>query len=78
MNKEWKLTKEQQAQAIEAVQTYFLEERQEEVGDLAALLLIDQLVPVLAGSFYNQGVNDSIERAQNHIEELYALEIPLP
>lgn len=78
MNKEWKLTKEQRKSAIEAVQTYFSNERQEDIGDLAALLLIDQLLPILAGSFYNQGVNDSVERAQNHIEELYALEIPLP
>jgi uncharacterized protein (DUF2164 family) len=78
LKKEWKLTKEQQKSAIEAVQTYFSKERHEEIGELAALILIDQLVPIIAGSFYNQGVNDSIERAQNHIEELYALEIPLP
>ncbi|BES65521.1 DUF2164 domain-containing protein [Gottschalkiaceae bacterium SANA] len=78
MNKEWKLTKEQRKSAIEAVQAYFSNERQEDIGDLAALLLIDQILPILAGSFYNQGVNDSVERAQNHIEELYALEIPLP
>jgi uncharacterized protein (DUF2164 family) len=78
MKREWKLNKDQQRAAIEAVQKYFQEERQEEIGDLAALLLIDQMVPLLASAFYNQGVADSIERAQSHMEDLYALEIPLP
>lgn len=78
MKKDWKLSKDQQKTAIEALQRYFLEERQEELGELAALLIIDQLTPLLAASFYNQGVQDSIDRAQMHIEELYALEIPMP
>lgn len=78
MKKDWQLTKEQQKAAIEAVQQYFSEERQEEIGELAALLLLDPLIPILATAFYNQGIQDSVERAQTHIEELYALELPLP
>lgn len=78
MKKEWKLTKDQQKTAIENIKRYFQEERQEEIGELAAILLLDQITPILAASFYNQGIQDSIERAQTHIEELYALEHPLP
>ncbi len=78
MKKDWKLTKEQQKAAIKSIKRYFAEERQEEIGELAAILLLDQITPILAASFYNQGIQDSIERAQAHMEELYVLEVPLP
>ncbi|MCG9966670.1 DUF2164 domain-containing protein [Pelotomaculum terephthalicicum JT] len=44
---------------ISAIQTYFLNEREDKLGDLAASLILDFFIEKLAPEFYNQGVYDS-------------------
>ncbi|MBY0097062.1 DUF2164 domain-containing protein [Mesobacillus maritimus] len=66
-----KSTKEEMAAAI---QTYFMEERGEELGDLAAVLMLDFITEKLGPTFYNLGVQDSYRFMSQKLEDLFEIE----
>lgn len=51
-----KLTREERQDVIARLQFYFQKERDEELGDLAAALLVDFLEREVGPYFHNQGV----------------------
>ncbi len=53
------LSPEQRRAAIAALQRYFEEERDETIGELAAMLLLDFLADEVGEIFYNRGVDDA-------------------
>ena len=67
------VTKEQQDEMIAAIKHYFLKEREEEIGDLRAGLMLDFILEELAPEFYNQGVSDSYTYLQDTIEDLLSI-----
>ena len=56
---EIKLTKEQKDKAIRDIQYYFQSERDEELGNLAAELILDFFMKEIAPMIYNEGLNDA-------------------
>ncbi len=68
-----KLSREKRAELVAAIRRYFLNERNEEMGDLAAALLLDFIVKELAPAFYNQGVSDAYRFMGEKTEELLSL-----
>jgi uncharacterized protein (DUF2164 family) len=70
-----KLTKEKREDMISAIKYYFLKEREDELGDLAAGLILDFIVKELAPEFYNQGVYDSQKYMSDRIEDLLSIQI---
>ena len=68
-----KVTKEQQDEMITAIKQYFLKEREEEIGDLRAGLMLDFILEELAPEFYNQGVSDSYTYMKDMIEDLLSI-----
>ncbi|SFG09407.1 Uncharacterized conserved protein, DUF2164 family [Desulfotomaculum arcticum] len=73
-NNEIKISKEKRDEMISAIKTYFSKERDEELGDLAALLILDFFIEKLAPEFYNQGVYDSYNYMIDRIEDLLAIQ----
>jgi len=69
------LSRSQKAKAIEEIKSFFFNERDEEIGDLAASLLLDFFLQKLAPIFYNEGVKNSIKYMQEQVEDMYGLEI---
>jgi uncharacterized protein (DUF2164 family) len=69
-----KITKEKRDEMVVAIKNYYLTVREEEIGDLAAGLLLDFITEKLAPEFYNQGVYDSRKFMENSIEDLLSLE----
>ena len=67
------VTKEQRDEMIAAIKNYFLKEREEEIGDLQAGLMLDFILEELAPEFYNQGVSDSYTYMQDTIEDLLSI-----
>lgn len=61
-----------------AIQRYFAEEREEEIGELAANNILEFITKNLGSYYYNQGVRDSrniaVQRSQLLEEDLFALE----
>jgi len=49
-----RLTKERRDELVSEIKNYFLKEREEEIGDLAAGLVLDFIVEKIAPEFYNR------------------------
>jgi len=73
--KKIELSKEQKEKAIEAIISFFYNERNEEIGELAATLLLDFILEKLAPVIYNEGIKDAIKFMQESVEDMYGLEI---
>ncbi len=73
MSKTTKLSSDQQKFAINQLQTYFLQERDEELSELSTMLLVDFISQKLGPIFYNKGVEDSQRFMSERVEDLYAL-----
>lgn len=58
---------------ISSIQNYFCIERNEDLGDLDANLILDFIINNLAPEFYNQGVYDSYKYMNDSIEELLGI-----
>ena len=60
MKDRFELTRAEKDVLIEKIVNYFVNERSEEIGRLAAELLLDFFAETIGPEFYNRGVRDSI------------------
>lgn len=74
MNELFELNAEQKQEGIDAIRLFFAEERDEDIGQLAALLLLDFIAEKFGAYFYNLGISDAKYFLQEKIEDLYSLE----
>ncbi|ARC86651.1 MULTISPECIES: DUF2164 domain-containing protein [Clostridium] len=74
MNSKIKLSKEKREEMISKIKNYFLEEREEELGDLACGMILDFIIEELSSEFYNQGVYDSYKFMNDRIEDLLEIQ----
>ena len=74
MNNRIKLTKEKRDYMISAIKEFFLKEREEELGELAAGFVLDFFIEKLANEFYNQGVFDSYIFMNVKVEDLLGIQ----
>lgn len=70
-----KLTPEKKEMMASAIKKYFHKERDEELGDLAATLMLDFITKELGPEFYNQGVYDSYRFTHDRTEDLLSIQI---
>ncbi len=68
-----KLAKEKKEDMIAAIKTYYAGERDEDIGDLAATLILNFITEELAPEFYNQGVYDAYKYINDKSEDLLSL-----
>lgn len=68
------VTKERRDLIISEIKNYFLKERDEEMGDLAAGLVLDFIMEKTAPEFYNQGISDAHTYMQDAAEDLLSLQ----
>lgn len=59
---------------INSIKKYFLDEREEDLGDLAASLVLDFFIEKLGPEIYNQAVEDSYKYMNDCIEDLLGLQ----
>lgn len=69
-----KLSKEKREEMITSIKNFFLNERDEELGDLASSLIMDFIVEELAAEFYNQGIEDSYKYMMDRCEDLLGIQ----
>lgn len=74
MKKEFQLSKDERDEMILEIKTYFFNEREEELGDLAASLILDFIIEKLGKKFYNIGVNDSYTYMSQIIDDLLGIQ----
>lgn len=64
------LDQERRKRAITAIQGFFADQRDEEIGDLGAALLLDRMIEVLGPPIYNQALSDAQSWFASRLEEL--------
>lgn len=74
MNNKIALSKEKKEKVIAAIIDYFAKERDEDLGYLAATLILDFFIEKLGPEFYNQGVYDSYKRMSEMVEDLLEIQ----
>lgn len=58
---------------IRSIKGFFLDERDEDLGDLASSLILDFIIDELAPEFYNQGIEDSYKYMNDMLEDLLGI-----
>ena len=74
MNDKIELSQEKKEYMIAAIKEYFFEERDEDIGDLAAILVLDFFMEKLAPEIYNQAVQDSYRYISEKVEDLFEIQ----
>lgn len=69
-----KLDKNKKEAMINAIKDYFYNERDEQLGDLASMMILDFIIDELAPEFYNQGVYDSYKYMNERVEDILGLQ----
>lgn len=72
--KKFKLAKELKEQIVFDIQKYFLDERDEAIGNLSAELLLQFMIEKVGPAIYNQGIRDAHSLVSKKLEDLYGLE----
>jgi uncharacterized protein (DUF2164 family) len=75
MNKEIQIDKASKELIIREIKRFFYEERDEDLGELAASIYLDFIMKNIAPEIYNIGVKDSISFMTDKIDDMYGLEI---
>lgn len=70
----FKITKEKRDEMIASIKAYYLDEREEEIGDLAASMMLNFIIEELAPEFYNQGVYDAYKYMDDRVEDLLGIQ----
>jgi uncharacterized protein (DUF2164 family) len=58
---------------IAEIKNFFSKEREEEIGDLAAGIILDFILEKIAPELYNQGVDDSYRYIKDAAEDLLSI-----
>lgn len=67
------MTAEQKREAIAEIRDYFATEREEEIGGLAAEMILDFITDKIGKHYYNQGITDAQSFMTEKVEDLYGL-----
>lgn len=70
-----KLSKEKKEYMISEIKNYFLNEKNEEIGDLASVLILDFIIEKLAPEFFNQGVEEAQKYMIQQLEDVLSVQI---
>lgn len=74
MRKKFNISREKRENLKNEIKTYFYEERDEELGDLAAEMILGFFMDKLAAEFYNQGIEDSYRYITDRAEDLLGIQ----
>lgn len=74
MSNKFVISKEKKEKMLTAIIEFFAKERDEELGYLAASLILDFFIEKLGPEFYNQGVYDSYKRMNQMVDDLLELQ----
>jgi len=70
-----KLSKEKKEYILSEIQSYFFNERNEKIGNLAAGLLLDFIIEKIAPEFVNLGIYEAYHYIDERLEDVLSLQI---
>lgn len=75
MKNKIKLSKDKEEHLLNEIKRYFSEERDEDLGDLASILILEFVTEKLGPEFYNQGVYDAHKYMSDRCEDMLSIEM---
>ncbi|WP_432667405.1 DUF2164 domain-containing protein [Wukongibacter baidiensis] len=66
------LSKEHKKNAVEEIKKYFDSERDEQIGDLQAELILDFIIDKVGPQIYNQAISDMQRYMSEKVDDMYA------
>ena len=75
MDSRIKLTSNKKEDMLALIKNYFLKERDEEIGDLAAELILDFFLEKLGPEIYNQGIYDSYNFMNDRLIDILGIQL---
>lgn len=76
MKNSLELSRDKKEEVIEEIKSFFNQERNENIGDLGAMLILDFFAEKLGPYYYNQGLYDAISFISEKTDDLFGLERP--
>ncbi|WP_174614342.1 DUF2164 domain-containing protein [Virgibacillus ihumii] len=73
MKSKFDIPMEKKDDMAEAIRGYFETERGEDIGNLAAMLLLDFIMEEIAPAFYNLGVEESQTYISEKLDDMYGI-----
>ncbi|PPA70603.1 DUF2164 domain-containing protein [Jeotgalibacillus proteolyticus] len=74
MKDQYKLSEQTKHELIREIQSYFQEERGEEIGALSSALLLDFFLRRIGPAVYNQGVTDAHSYLSEKLEDIFEIQ----
>ncbi|MGY0692078.1 DUF2164 domain-containing protein [Virgibacillus sp. FSP13] len=74
MKPKFEVTKERKEEMVGLIKGYFEKERDEQIGDLAAMLLLEFFIEELAPTFYNIGVEDCHAYMTEKLDDIFEIQ----
>lgn len=68
------LSKEEREEMLGEIKQFFVKERDEEIGDLAADIVLDFIIDKMSDKFYNKGIYDSYIYLNDKASDLLELQ----
>ncbi|WP_058306072.1 DUF2164 domain-containing protein [Gracilibacillus massiliensis] len=68
------ISREKKEEMVTSIQDFYLNERQEEIGNLEAGFLLDFFMVEIAPIFYNQGIRDAHQFLSEKLEDVFEIE----
>lgn len=68
------LDKDEEKIIVEEIKKFYFSERDEEIGNLSAMILLDFITKKLGKYYYNKGVNDAKKYFLDKLEEISDIE----
>lgn len=68
------MSKDKKEFMLSEIKSYFINERSEDIGELAAILFLDFITEKLAPEFFNQGVNEAHKYMNERLEDLFSIQ----
>lgn len=75
MDSRIKLNSDKKEDMVALIKNYFLQERDEEIGDLAVELILDFFLEKLGPEIYNQGVYDSYNFMNDRLIDVLEIQL---
>ena len=71
--RKFNISKEREQQLISDIQEFFITERDESIGELAASIVLDFILNEVGAEIYNQGIADAHRYMNERVEDLLGL-----
>ncbi|MFD1039783.1 DUF2164 domain-containing protein [Virgibacillus byunsanensis] len=73
MKPKFELSTDKKESLVETIKVYFEQERDEKIGDLAAVLILEFFMEKLAPTFYNIGIEDGHALMTEKVDDMFGI-----